>query len=166
MSIPVTETARLRLRPFVPEDMDDLAAMYAEPEVMRFIGDGPPLPATSPPSGSGQTYALWRPTWTTSHSFGHHGIDGQKGSDGAKGAAPMKKLDVLALLLVLVGALNWGLVAIARFDLVAALFGMDFGETSAITRVVYGLVGLSGVYVAARAAAIRGRMSARELITA
>lgn len=67
---------------------------------------------------------------------------------------------------MLVGALNWGLVAIARFDLVAALFGMDFGETSAITRVVYGLVGLSGVYVAARAAAIRRTMSARELITA
>lgn len=58
----------------------------------------------------------------------------------------MKKLDVLAAVLVVVGALNWGLVAIAKFDLVAALFGMRFGETSAVTAVVYGLVGLAGLY--------------------
>lgn len=60
----------------------------------------------------------------------------------------MKKLDVLAAILVVVGALNWGLVAIARFDLVAALFGMRFGETSALTAIVYGLVGLAGLYQA------------------
>ena len=58
----------------------------------------------------------------------------------------MKKLDVLAAILVVVGALNWGLVAIAKFDLVAALFGMPFGETSALTATVYGLVGLAGLY--------------------
>ena len=58
----------------------------------------------------------------------------------------MKKLDLLAAVLVLVGALNWGLVAIAEFDLVATVFGMDFGETSAASRIVYGLVGLAGVY--------------------
>jgi uncharacterized membrane protein YuzA (DUF378 family) len=40
-------------------------------------------------------------------------------------------------------------VAIARFDLVAALFGMGFGETSALTAIVYGLVGLAGLYQAA-----------------
>jgi uncharacterized membrane protein YuzA (DUF378 family) len=62
----------------------------------------------------------------------------------------MKRLDLLALVLVVVGALNWGLVALARFDLVAAVFGLDFGETNAITRVVYGLVGISGVWVATR----------------
>ena len=62
----------------------------------------------------------------------------------------MKRLDLLALVLVVVGALNWGLVAVARFDLVAAVFGLDFGETNAITRVVYGLVGISGVWVATR----------------
>lgn len=45
----------------------------------------------------------------------------------------MKQLDVLATVLVIVGALNWGLVAIAQFDLVAALFGMSFGETSPLT---------------------------------
>jgi uncharacterized protein len=60
----------------------------------------------------------------------------------------MKQLDVVAAVLVVIGALNWGLVAIARFDLVAALFGMSFGETSALTSIVYGLVGLAGLYQA------------------
>jgi uncharacterized membrane protein YuzA (DUF378 family) len=59
----------------------------------------------------------------------------------------MKKLDVLAATLVLVGGLNWGLVAVGRFDLVAFIFGgMDFGETNAGSRIVYGLVGLAAVY--------------------
>ena len=59
----------------------------------------------------------------------------------------MKKLDLLAATLVLVGGLNWGLVAVARFDLVAWIFGgMDFGQTNAASRVVYGLVGLAAVY--------------------
>lgn len=58
----------------------------------------------------------------------------------------MKKLDVLAAVLVIVGALNWGLVAVARFDLVATLFGMKFGEVSTLSAVVYGLVGVAGVY--------------------
>lgn len=60
----------------------------------------------------------------------------------------MKALHVVAATLVIVGALNWGLVAVAQFDLVAALFGMRFGETSPLTSVVYGLVGLAGVYEA------------------
>ncbi|MFL5946798.1 MAG: DUF378 domain-containing protein [Gaiellaceae bacterium] len=59
----------------------------------------------------------------------------------------MKKLDILAAGLVLVGGLNWGLVAIAEFDLVAWVFGgMEFGETNAASRVVYGLVGVAAVY--------------------
>jgi uncharacterized membrane protein YuzA (DUF378 family) len=58
----------------------------------------------------------------------------------------MKKIDLLAVVLVLVGALNWGLVAIAEFDLVATVFGMEFGETNVASRIVYGLVGLAGVY--------------------
>ena len=52
----------------------------------------------------------------------------------------MKKLDTVALALVIVGAVNWGLVALAEFDLVATIFGMEFGETNALTRIVYGLV--------------------------
>jgi len=59
----------------------------------------------------------------------------------------MKKLDALAGILVLVGGLNWGLVAVAKFDLVAWLCGLGFGETNAVSRVVYGLVGLAAVYL-------------------
>ena len=58
----------------------------------------------------------------------------------------MKLIDVVAAVLVVVGALNWGLVAVARFDLVGALFGLSFGEVSASTAVVYGLVGVAGLY--------------------
>jgi uncharacterized membrane protein YuzA (DUF378 family) len=58
----------------------------------------------------------------------------------------MKKLDVVAGGLLLVGGLNWGLVAVAEFDLVAWIFGLEFGETNAASRVVYGLVGLAAVY--------------------
>lgn len=74
----------------------------------------------------------------------------------------MKTLDALAAALVVVGGLNWGLVAIAEFDLVAAVFGLDFGETNAVTRIVYGLVGLSAVYVAARLPALLGRRPAAD----
>ena len=49
----------------------------------------------------------------------------------------MKKLDVIAAGLVVIGALNWGLVGAFHFDLVAAVFGMRSGETSALTSVVY-----------------------------
>ena len=71
----------------------------------------------------------------------------------------MKKLDLLAGVLVIVGGLNWGLVALAEFDLVAALFGLDFGETNAATRVVYGLVGLAAVYGAVRLTSLVRRSS-------
>jgi uncharacterized membrane protein YuzA (DUF378 family) len=62
----------------------------------------------------------------------------------------MKKLDVLALALAIVGGLNWGLVALAEFDLVAEIAGLDFGQTNTFTRVIYGLVGLSAVWLAVR----------------
>lgn len=58
----------------------------------------------------------------------------------------MKTLKMIAAVLVIVGALNWGLVALARFDLVAALLGMSFGQISVLSALVYGLVGLSGLY--------------------
>ncbi|HKM68056.1 MAG TPA: DUF378 domain-containing protein [Candidatus Acidoferrum sp.] len=61
----------------------------------------------------------------------------------------MKNFDVLAAILVVVGALNWGLVAVAHFDLVAAIFGMKFGEVSVTSGIVYGLVALAGIYQAA-----------------
>ena len=69
----------------------------------------------------------------------------------------MKLIDVVAAVLVVVGALNWGLVAVARFDLVAALFGLSFGEVSGLTAVVYGLVGLAGLYQAFFWKRVQGR---------
>lgn len=65
------------------------------------------------------------------------------------------KRDLLPLALVLVGGLNWGLVAVAKFDLVAWVFGLDFGETNAATRIVYGLVGVSALYGLGWFAAVR-----------
>ncbi len=52
-------------------------------------------------------------------------------------------MDTLALILVIIGALNWGLVGLFRFDLVAALFG---GQTALLSRIIYSLVGLAGLY--------------------
>ena len=54
----------------------------------------------------------------------------------------MRALNVITLVLLIVGGLNWGLVGIANFDLVAAIFG----EMSLLSRVVYSLVGLSALY--------------------
>lgn len=65
----------------------------------------------------------------------------------------MKKLDVFAALLVVVGALNWGLVGTMNFDLVATLFG----DGSALSRVVYGLVGAAGIFQALQWKAIQQR---------
>lgn len=52
-------------------------------------------------------------------------------------------MDVISLLLVIVGAINWGLVSLFRFDLVAWLFG---GQTSPVSRIIYGLVGIAGIW--------------------
>ena len=57
----------------------------------------------------------------------------------------MRYVKAIALLLVIVGAVNWLLVGIAQFDLVAALTGSTFGETNAISSVVYILVGVAGL---------------------
>ena len=57
----------------------------------------------------------------------------------------LSAFDWIAIVLVIVGGLNWGLVGILDFDLVAKLFG----DMSGISRVVYSLVGLSAVYLAA-----------------
>jgi uncharacterized membrane protein YuzA (DUF378 family) len=53
-------------------------------------------------------------------------------------------LDWVALVLVIIGGLNWGLVGIFNFDLVASIFGV----MSAISQIVYVLVGLSALYLA------------------
>ena len=54
----------------------------------------------------------------------------------------MKKVLVIAWVLLVIGGLNWGLVGVFKFDLVAAIFG----EMSVLSRIVYTLVGLSAVY--------------------
>jgi uncharacterized membrane protein YuzA (DUF378 family) len=55
----------------------------------------------------------------------------------------MNALNIVTLVLVIVGALNWGLVGLFQFDLVAALFG---GQQAALARVVYALVGVAGLF--------------------
>lgn len=57
----------------------------------------------------------------------------------------MRYLNAIALLLVIVGGLNWLLVGIAQFDLVAAITGASFGETNTISTIIYVLVGLSAI---------------------
>jgi len=52
-------------------------------------------------------------------------------------------LDRVALILVIIGALNWLSVGLFQFDIVAALFG---GATHLISRIIYSLVGISGIY--------------------
>jgi uncharacterized protein len=69
----------------------------------------------------------------------------------------VKKLDTVALVLTGVGGLNWGLVGLFRFDLVAAILGgMSFGETNLASRIVYTLVGLSAAYLLGRMPALVG----------
>ena len=57
----------------------------------------------------------------------------------------MHILKSVALLLAIVGALNWLLVGLARFDLVATITGDSFGQTNPISSIVYILVGVSGI---------------------
>lgn len=52
-------------------------------------------------------------------------------------------MDTLALLLSIVGSLNWGLVGIFQFDLVAWLFG---GQDSIVSRIIYTVIGLAGLW--------------------
>jgi len=50
---------------------------------------------------------------------------------------------------------------VANFDLVAAIFGLDFGQTNVATRIIYGLVGLAAVYQVAQLRALPARWGAR-----
>ncbi len=54
----------------------------------------------------------------------------------------MKIIDKIALVLIIIGAINWGLIALFKLDLVALLFG----DMTVLSRIVYGLVGLSGLW--------------------
>ncbi len=70
----------------------------------------------------------------------------------------MKAINITALILVIVGALNWGLIGLFNFNLVAALLG----DGSALSRIVYALVGISAVWVAVTAFSGRGSMTRAE----
>lgn len=65
----------------------------------------------------------------------------------------MKTLDVIAAILLVVGGLNWGLVGILDFDLVATIFG----PMSVLSRIVYSLVGLAAAYQAVQYRGIQHR---------
>ena len=65
----------------------------------------------------------------------------------------MKTIDVVAVTLLVVGGLNWGLVGVADLDLVAALFG----HGSALSRTVYSVVGLAALYEAVSFRAMQRR---------
>lgn len=67
----------------------------------------------------------------------------------------MKNLDVIVALLLVVGGLNWGLVGMFNFDLVATIFG----DGAWLSRVVYALVGLAAIYQALQWKAIQRRWS-------
>jgi uncharacterized membrane protein YuzA (DUF378 family) len=54
----------------------------------------------------------------------------------------MKVIDKIALVLIIIGAINWGLIGIFEFDLVAAIFG----QMSMVSRIIYSLVGISGLW--------------------
>ncbi|ERI92656.1 hypothetical protein HMPREF1982_02265 [Clostridiales bacterium oral taxon 876 str. F0540] len=54
----------------------------------------------------------------------------------------MRVLDTIALLLVIIGAVNWGLIGFFDFNLVSALFG----EMTTFSRIIYALVGIAGLY--------------------
>jgi len=78
-----------------------------------------------------------------------------------------KRLDLLALLLVIVGALNWGLVGLFEFDLVAKLVGEEFGRVNPVSRVVYAAVALAGLaLIPARARAAQRTAEVRTSHTA
>ena len=54
----------------------------------------------------------------------------------------MKILDKIALVLIIIGAINWGLIGFFKFDLVATIFG----QLSVLSRIVYALIGISGLW--------------------
>ena len=67
----------------------------------------------------------------------------------------MKTFDIFAAILVVVGAANWGLVGLFQFDLVATLFG----DATMLSRIVYSLVGIAGLFQAMQWKAIQRRWS-------
>jgi uncharacterized protein len=72
----------------------------------------------------------------------------------------MPTINVIAMILLIIGGLNWGLVGLFNFDLVAALFGGTVGTYSTLSRVVFVVVGLAALYGFALLAPVSGSTSA------
>lgn len=68
-------------------------------------------------------------------------------------------MDRVSLVLVIIGAINWGLVSLFQFDLVAYLFG---GQGALVSRIIYGLVALAGLWCISLL--FRRRESARDQV--
>ncbi len=65
----------------------------------------------------------------------------------------MKSMDVVAAILLVIGGLNWGLVGFFQWDMVAAIFG----QATALSRIIYSLVGLAAIYQGLQWKAIQRR---------
>ncbi len=52
-------------------------------------------------------------------------------------------MNIVAMILVIIGAINWGLIGFFQFDLVAAIFG---GQDAVVSRIIYALIGLAGLW--------------------
>ncbi|MGI6272019.1 MAG: DUF378 domain-containing protein [Anaerohalosphaeraceae bacterium] len=76
----------------------------------------------------------------------------------------MKTLDITVWTLLVIGGLNWGLIGLSNFNLIAAIFG----EMTALTRIIYTLIGIAAVYdiVAAKAIWRRWGLQYRHPVTA
>lgn len=72
----------------------------------------------------------------------------------------MPALNVIAMILLIIGGLNWGLVGLFNFDLVAALFGGTVGTYSTLSRVIFTVVGLAALYGFALLAPLSGTTTA------
>ena len=72
-----------------------------------------------------------------------------------------KGLDYTLLTLVIIGAINWGLIGFFRFDLVAFLFG----NMSWLSRIIYALVGISGLYLPTDESALSNRLSKKGVLS-
>ena len=63
----------------------------------------------------------------------------------------MKAIDYIVLVLVIIGAINWGLIGFFNLNLVALFFGLDlvaflFGSMSVLSRIIYAVIGICGLY--------------------
>ena len=63
-------------------------------------------------------------------------------------------MNIVAMILVIIGAINWGLIGFFQFDLVAAIFG---GQDAVVSRIIYALVGLAGLWAIVLVPRVRRR---------